>query len=167
MGGIGSGNRLQWASYVSLNGFLCIDVRHFARNGLLRDGSQFGLQWSRHGEKCGDLQVEAHPHSIALKYRSRRGSDEWTDNDYRVPIQTTPCHLGGKRDWFLCPAQGCGRARCQTLWGQHFRLSELLQNQLSVPKRKPRRRSVSKRGENPKQIGLARWHCGRFWNGTP
>jgi len=27
-----------------------------------------------------------------------------------VRIVRTPCHLGGSRPWFICPALGCGRS---------------------------------------------------------
>lgn len=30
--------------------------------------------------------------------------------DYRVALVTTPCHLGGRRWWFLCPLLRRGRA---------------------------------------------------------
>lgn len=29
--------------------------------------------------------------------------------EYPVTLEWTPCNLGGRRAWFLCPAQGCGR----------------------------------------------------------
>ena len=33
-----------------------------------------------------------------------------------VHLVTTPCHMGGKRHWFLCPARGCGK-RAAVLYG--------------------------------------------------
>lgn len=35
----------------------------------------------------------------------------------RLPIVRTPCHLGGVRNWFLCPK--CGR-RCALLYGDDY-----------------------------------------------
>ena len=29
--------------------------------------------------------------------------------EYPVEIEWTPCHYGGSRAWFRCPARGCGR----------------------------------------------------------
>lgn len=116
MGGIGSGNRLQWTSKASINGFLSIDIRRWAREGFLNEGSRFGWQWSRDGEKNGDIGVSAHSHSVTLKYRSRVNGGEWTDYDYPVRLETTPCNFGGNRVWFRCPAQGCGR-RVAKLYG--------------------------------------------------
>jgi anti-anti-sigma factor len=36
--------------------------------------------------------------------------------EYGVAIQWTTCHSGGKRPWFVCPAQNCGR-RVAILYG--------------------------------------------------
>ena len=36
--------------------------------------------------------------------------------EYAVAIQWTPCHYGGSRPWFVCPAKGCGR-RVAILYG--------------------------------------------------
>jgi hypothetical protein len=33
-----------------------------------------------------------------------------------VGIERTPCHVGGSRPWFICPALGCGR-RVAILYG--------------------------------------------------
>jgi Zn-finger protein len=33
-----------------------------------------------------------------------------------VYLDWTPCHFGGQRPWFLCPAHGCGR-RVALLYG--------------------------------------------------
>jgi hypothetical protein len=29
--------------------------------------------------------------------------------DYRINLGHIPCHYGGSRVWFLCPARGCAR----------------------------------------------------------
>ena len=44
--------------------------------------------------------------------RSQR--PEW--ERYPVFLDTTLCHIGGERHWFLCPARGCGR-RVAILYG--------------------------------------------------
>lgn len=54
---------------------------------------------------------------VTLKYRSRAsGETDWQDQSYPVYLDTTPCHLGGERQWFFCPARGCGR-RVAMLYG--------------------------------------------------
>lgn len=54
---------------------------------------------------------------MILTYRHRIGdSGDWQDESYPVGLDTTPCHLGGERSWFLCPARGCGK-RVAILYG--------------------------------------------------
>lgn len=36
--------------------------------------------------------------------------------EYQVQLEWTPCHYGGTRAWFRCPAAGCGR-RVAVLYG--------------------------------------------------
>jgi hypothetical protein len=53
---------------------------------------------------------------VFLTYRHRSGGDNWKDESYPVYLTTTPCHMGGERHWFLCPARGCGQ-RVAVLYG--------------------------------------------------
>ncbi len=57
--------------------------------------------------------------AVRLKYKSRDYGEEWRDHDYRVRLLSEPCNLGGFRQWFACPAQGCGR-RVALLYGGHI-----------------------------------------------
>jgi hypothetical protein len=62
------------------------------------------------------IQMRAEPDRVILTYRHRRGEAEWRDEEYPVYLSRTPCHLGGSRVWFCCPARGCGR-RVAILYG--------------------------------------------------
>jgi len=53
---------------------------------------------------------------VILNYRSRINGGEWQSMEYPVYLEWTPCNLGGRRVWFRCPAQGCGR-RVAILFG--------------------------------------------------
>ena len=56
------------------------------------------------------VQGHTAANSIILSDRQRSfGSDQWEQKDYPVRLVRTPCHYGGHRTWFLCPARGCGR----------------------------------------------------------
>jgi hypothetical protein len=46
---------------------------------------------------------------VVLNYRYRRYDEGWQEVEYPVYLTSTPCHYGGSRPWFLCPAQRCGR----------------------------------------------------------
>jgi hypothetical protein len=98
------GSRDMTSSYKQL------DVRKWQRGGYLERGRVFSWQWSSNGEPMGFIHVQTQPDRATLSYRHRRaGVEEWTSEEYPVTIEWTPCHFGGRRAWFLCPARGCGR----------------------------------------------------------
>lgn len=53
---------------------------------------------------------------MILNYRSRSSGGDWQPMEYAVTLERTPCNVGGRRAWFLCPAQGCGQ-RVAMLYG--------------------------------------------------
>lgn len=99
------------------DGCRSIDVRNLARQGFLRPGASFSLHWNQLGVTVASVQGYAAANSIILSDRQRRhASDQWQQTDYPVQLVRTPCHYGGERAWFLCPARGCGR-RVAILYG--------------------------------------------------
>jgi hypothetical protein len=87
------------------------------REGLLKPGRAFTTSWSRRGETFASIDVTAGQGFVTLKYRHRlRGDTDWQDKQYPVYLSSTPCNLGGERQWFICPANGCGR-RVAILYG--------------------------------------------------
>jgi hypothetical protein len=109
MGGSGSGRRWLPGSKDTAEDYRSIDVRRWKRDGLLVPGDPFRWQWSRDGEVVASIDVKAEPGRVILTYRHRSGGGEWKDESYPVHLTTTPCHMGGERHWFLCPARGCGQ----------------------------------------------------------
>jgi hypothetical protein len=109
MGGSGSGRRSHYGSKDTTDGYRSIDVRPLKRGGFLSPGRAFSWQWSRHGEVVASIDVRAEVGRVILTYRHRSGGGEWKDESYPVYLTTTPCHMGGERHWFLCPAHGCGQ----------------------------------------------------------
>lgn len=116
MGGPGSGNRWRYGAKSSTDDYRTLDVRRWAREGMLRPGHWGGWQWTRNGEVVASIRMRAEADRVILMYRHRSGSEEWKDAEYPVRIVRTPCNLGGTRPWFLCPALGCGR-RVAILYG--------------------------------------------------
>ncbi|MDR0379986.1 MAG: hypothetical protein LBI62_08620 [Candidatus Accumulibacter sp.] len=114
MGGFGSGNRLGGKSTTSDR--LALDIRKLHRDGLLIPGRAFGLHWSRKGEEVASIRIRTEADRVILNYRSRSNDGEWQAMEYPVYLEWTNCHLGGRRVWFRCPAQGCGR-RVAILYG--------------------------------------------------
>ena len=117
MGGMGSGRHWHYGANDTTSDYRALDVRRWKRDGLLTPGHAFGWQWSRHGEIFASIRVRTEADRVILTYRHRnRGEEEWQDESYPVYLDWTPCHLGGERPWFLCPARGCGR-RVAILYG--------------------------------------------------
>jgi hypothetical protein len=115
MGGIGSGRREQFGADTTED-YRSIDVRWLKREGLLSAGVSRRITWSRCGEVTGSINVRSETGRVIFDYRQQYNGGEWQDESYPVYIDTTPCHMGGERHWFLCPARGCGR-RIAVLYG--------------------------------------------------
>jgi hypothetical protein len=89
--------------------FFALDIRELSRRGCLRPGT-WTLRWIRNGEPAGAIEGITTASSIVLSYRHRPNrSAEWQDKRFLVELVRTPCHYGGERTWFVCPARGCGR----------------------------------------------------------
>ncbi len=115
MGGTGSGRHWQFGADTT-DDYRTIDVRWLKREGLLSPGTSRRITWSRGKEITGSIGVRSEMGRIILDYRHKSGGAEWQEKSYSVYLDTTPCHMGGERHWFLCPAQGCGR-RVAILYG--------------------------------------------------
>lgn len=110
MGGIGSGRYWHYGARKTTSSHRTIDVRRWQRDGLLKDGHSFGWQWTREGEVVSSIRVSVETNRVNLAYRHRSGDDDdWINLNYPVFIDWIPCHLGGQRPWFRCPARKCGR----------------------------------------------------------
>ena len=116
MGSSGSGRRWHYGCKDTTEGYRSIDVRRWKRGGFLTPGRTFSWQWSRNSEVVASINVRAELGRVILTYRHRSGGDEWKDESYPVYLTTTPCHMGGERQWFLCPARGCGQ-RVAVIYG--------------------------------------------------
>lgn len=104
---------------------LKLDIRILRRMGALTPGAWATHTWSCRGEPSGTINTLMHTDRpcLILDYRTRaQGESDWEPVREPVWIDTTPCHFGGERPWFLCP--GCqdrrgvlfsigGRFRCR------------------------------------------------------
>ena len=114
MGGFGSGRGQTGKDTTS--DLRPLDVRWLQRDGLLAPGRCISLNWSRNGEEVASIQIRTDTDRVVLNYRYRSHGIEWKSIEYPVYLEWTPCHLGGRRAWFLCPTRGCGR-RVAILYG--------------------------------------------------
>lgn len=116
MGGIGSGRQFYWGARTKTTDYRSIDIRRWHRDGLLEPGLAYGWEWKRNGEVVASIRVRTETGRVILSYKHRSSGEEWQDESYPVSLAWTECNYGGKRPWFLCPAQGCGQ-RVAILYG--------------------------------------------------
>ena len=112
MGGLGSGNRYRFGTKDAVEEYCALDVRKLSREGMLDPGYRGSLTWWYGERKVSSIVLLAEHGRVVLKYRHRRGGrlgDEWEDVEQPVYLTWTPCNLGGKRPWFVCPGVVGGR----------------------------------------------------------
>lgn len=108
MGGRGSGRWYRWDKQLYLDEAIALDVRKWARQGLLVPGNQFSWQWLYNEEPRHSIQISVNAGSVMLRYRHRAHADmDWQAVDEPVQLDWTDCTYGGRRVWFICPA--CSR----------------------------------------------------------
>lgn len=93
---------------------LRLDVRKLHREGWLRPGLSFSLNWSMGGNPIGSISILTNTDSIRLMYGTKAGEQV----DELVDLDRTPCNYGGTRTWFLCPR--CGRRVGVLFGGRRF-----------------------------------------------
>lgn len=114
MGGMGSGRGQRGKSTTS--DMRPLDIRRLHRAGLLAPGRVFGWQWTVSGREVFSIQARSEAGRLILNYRTRSRAGDWRPMEYPVYLEWTNCTLGGRRPWFLCPTNGCGR-RVAVLFG--------------------------------------------------
>lgn len=120
MGGFGSGRHWRFDTNATVADYRALDVRRWAREGLLEPGSRFRWQWTEDGERVAWIQAAAEIGRVRLIYKCRSNGQDWEDMEYPVRLLTTPCNYGGERQWFACPAVGCGRRVAKLYGGRVF-----------------------------------------------
>lgn len=119
MGGIGSGRRYQGGKDTTSN-MRALDIRRLQRDGLLKPGSAFEWNWLRGGETVASIQIRTEADRVILNYRRRINGGEWQPIESPVYLEWTGLQFGGRRAWFLCPAEGCGRRVAILFGGSSF-----------------------------------------------
>ncbi len=77
-------------------------------------------QWTRNGEPNGSISFtltkDEYRGSVRVSFtQMSRSTGEKKKHDYTIQLESTPCHLWGRRWWFLCP---CRWNRCSKLYLQ-------------------------------------------------
>ena len=110
MGEFGSGNRFRFSGKHLVEKYLELDVRFLNKNGGLDNCRSCICSW-RDGS---NISIETSPEAIKLSYAATINGQRQNVN-FRVPLSWTTCNFGGKRPWFICPGERCGR-RVATLY---------------------------------------------------
>lgn len=112
MGGIGSGRT---GGGPTVERALKLDLAHLTAQRQFRPGAHVSgsLQWTstRTGRVTATIGFEADMRDggdawVRLHYASCRDDGTKAGHDYRVRLDTTAPHLGGRRWWFRCPMTG-------------------------------------------------------------
>lgn len=151
MGGSGSGG---WQSGKSTTSDMrSLDVRRLQRDGLLAAGRWFMWKWSRDGEEIASIQIRVGDDRVTLNYRARSHGEEWQPLEYPVYLDWTPCHLGGRRAWFRCPARGCGRRVAVLYGGTIFACRHCHQLAYASQREAPDDRAMRRAGKIRQRLG--------------
>lgn len=125
MGGLGSGRVLGWQATEKIDGLLDLDIRLLKKRGLLKPNTAVTVNWGFGNGRSSSIQIQmaSSRDSLALSYYvTRAGAEHGIYQVEVIQLTTTPCHLGGYRNWFFCPK--CDR-RCEILYtGMPFRCRE-------------------------------------------
>ena len=74
----------------------------------MKDGTSYRsktIAWGDNGDRGSvgcDVQLWGDSPHVRFHYTMTRDSGEKQDFDYKIPLVTTPCRLGGHRYWFQC-----------------------------------------------------------------
>lgn len=85
-----------------------VSIYYLRKHGYLTEGNHWGtLTWSCRGEKTVSISFRTYiteeEKYIEFDYIiTRRDSSKKDNFEYKIPIETTDCHFGGKRYWFRC-----------------------------------------------------------------
>jgi hypothetical protein len=107
MGGIGSGRRTSYSGKDTTEDSLPLDIRRLRRAGALNPGRAVSWQWTLNDRVYASIQIRANEWQVTLSYRHTPRGGAAESISQTVRLETTPCALGGHRQWFTCP--GCSR----------------------------------------------------------
>lgn len=107
MGGYGSGRQ---GGRPTVESGLTLDINRLLRQHAFFPGQHVSgvLRWSntRTRESVATIGYEASLVNLEGAWARLHYTADGTAKDYRVQLEATPCHYGGLRWWWICPASG-------------------------------------------------------------
>jgi hypothetical protein len=114
MGGIGSGQRPGYSGKHTTEDSLPLDIRRLRRAGALNPGRAVAWQWTLNDRVYASIQIRAYEWQVTLSYLHTPAGGSAESISQTVGLVTTPCGLGGHRQWLTCPS--CSR-RVAVIYG--------------------------------------------------
>jgi hypothetical protein len=114
MGGPGSGRWRRHIKRISVDDLpFILDINRWTQEGIIKAGNFLSGRWIWEDPKTGEeksairFDVDCRdPFSPSLRLHytiTQKRTGEQVDVDYKIYLQTTCPHFGGKRWWFTCP----------------------------------------------------------------
>lgn len=114
---MGNFNSGRTTSRRTTNDMRRLDVRKLQREGHLEAGNTLQWQWSNGGgQVIHSAQIQVFAYHITISLPGKHVQGELAQDRDEIAMERTPCHLGGHRLWWRCPAIGCNR-RVAILYG--------------------------------------------------
>ena len=109
MGGIGSGGYEHKRTKGTITNDRALDIRYWQREGVMKPGLRFEVRWGQQDTLTLGVAVRVEQQQVVLTYRHSRSDGSLTQVEYPITLDWTPCPFGGRRSWFRCPTEGCGK----------------------------------------------------------
>src|SRR5437763_480359 len=109
MGGFGSTRWTGIGTKNTVEASLPLDINRLNRAGCLRPGFRGAWEWTRDGKHFASIQVCWRGDHLVLLYSHRAPAGAWQNLEQPTAVAWTPCRLGGRRPYFICPGPDCGR----------------------------------------------------------
>lgn len=104
--------RYSWSYRKTVESCIVLSIDSLNKKKCLYNGMEGTMTWSNNlGEVKNSIGISVviypdhqQPSFIGLRYVSTNSySQEKTELDYTVGLETTPCNFGARRFWFICP----------------------------------------------------------------
>ncbi len=116
MGGSGSGSWYRWNKKSTTGDFHQWNITKLVKEGAIKPFQYRTGSWQWFVEEYGKQRILSTigytidttgdtPYA-QVRYQNKQSQEEF---DYKIKLTTTSPQYGGKRWWFICPINGCGR----------------------------------------------------------
>jgi len=149
MGGLGSGG---WnaSGRPTTGDCLSLDVSSLNQSGALTARWTGTCQWSRDGEKTGEVGICSNSDGVTLTYNSRVADGDWVHHQQTICISWVDCRFGGQRPYFVC--SGCRQRVLKLYVRGEFRCRHC--HGLSYPSQRERESDRAQRRANRIRVRL-------------